>query len=321
MSKMKNPIFSVIICTFNRSNILKKAVQSLIDQSFESENFEIIVMDDGSKDNTRRVVKNFKIKYKEPSIRIFSNKNIGLAHSRNIGAKKARGIYICYIDDDGVADRNWLKNAWQHIRSVKPTPQGITGPILPYYLVKKPNWFKDLYEEDVKGNVARFLKYGEAFSGPNMILKKEFIKNYGGFEESIDMRGELLLLGEETRFFERIWEKDPQSKMLYYSPKLVVYHLVHPYKMTLPYRLKRLFASGQSYYLRNKNKTPFKKLILTIKVMLYFLVSLSLAPLLFLKYKIFQNWVIECIGPIIFTIGFFTSVSRLNIIMKHRSRL
>lgn len=88
-------LVSVIITTFNRSNLLPRAVNSVLKQTYQ--NLEIIIVDDCSTDNTLQVIKNFsdeRIKY------IKNNKNLGLAASRNIGIKASKGEYISFLDDD-----------------------------------------------------------------------------------------------------------------------------------------------------------------------------------------------------------------------------
>ncbi len=94
-----NPFFSVIIPTYNRSKELKKAVESVLSQSFSD--FEILVMDDGSTDDTREVVSTIN------DIRVTYDweKNFGgPARPRNRGIAKAKGEWICFLD----ADDSWL---------------------------------------------------------------------------------------------------------------------------------------------------------------------------------------------------------------------
>jgi len=89
------PMVSVVIPTFNRALMTCRAIQSVFNQSFN--NYEIIVVDDGSTDNTSEVIKkkwNGKITY----IRYQNNK--GGSYARNIGIKKSRGRYIAFLDSD-----------------------------------------------------------------------------------------------------------------------------------------------------------------------------------------------------------------------------
>lgn len=318
---MQKPIFSVAICTYNRAQILKISLESILSQSLSESLFEIIVMDDGSNDKTVSLLADYQKKYKIPQIRFFSSKNIGLAYSRNKAVLKANGKYVCFMDDDAKADKFWLENALKCLNKITPRPQGLTGPIFTYYNSFKPLWFKNAYEEDLKGKSSRFLKKGEAFSGPNMILKKDFIKQNGGFAEEIDMKGDILMVGEETKFFERVWEKNPHTDLLYYSTDVKVFHLVHPYKMKLGYRLKRWFASGQSYYFRSRSSSILNNLYFFLKVSAYFFYSALILFISIFRYRYIQNWVIERIGPLGFALGFYSASMKIPFRMKSSARL
>jgi len=84
---------SVIIPTYNRAQLLQKAIESVLGQSFKD--FEIIVIDDGSTDNTRDLVTNC-----QPAVRYFYQENRGFSASRNRGVQLANGEYIAFLDSD-----------------------------------------------------------------------------------------------------------------------------------------------------------------------------------------------------------------------------
>lgn len=94
MALSKPPAVSVIIPTYNRAHIIPQAIDSVLDQTFRD--FEIIVVDDGSTDDTPAVLQN---RYGE-KITCIRTKNCGLPAARNTGIKAARGQYIAFLDDD-----------------------------------------------------------------------------------------------------------------------------------------------------------------------------------------------------------------------------
>ncbi len=96
--RKQNPKVSIIIPTYNRCSWIKHAIESVLQQSYQ--NFELIIVDDGSTDITRSLL----IKY-EANIRYFFQDNRGPAAARNLGISKAMGELICFLDSD---DR-WLK--------------------------------------------------------------------------------------------------------------------------------------------------------------------------------------------------------------------
>lgn len=88
------PFFSVIIPSFNRMPFLKIAVDSVLNQN--SRDFEIIIIDDGSTDKTKEIIRNLNDK----RVKYFYQKNKGPASARNTGIKKAKGKFICFLDSD-----------------------------------------------------------------------------------------------------------------------------------------------------------------------------------------------------------------------------
>jgi glycosyltransferase involved in cell wall biosynthesis len=89
-----NPFFSVIIPTHNRANMLRQAIQSVIDQTVDE--WEVLIIDDGSTDNTKEVIQDFK----DSRIHYYYQENKERSAARNLGIQKAVGMYVCFLDDD-----------------------------------------------------------------------------------------------------------------------------------------------------------------------------------------------------------------------------
>ncbi len=87
--------FTVVICTFNRDKLIGRALQSLVEQKYRD--FEVIVVDDGSTDQTFGVVKKFREKL---NLRYIYQQNKGLSVARNVGGFSANGEYITFLDSD-----------------------------------------------------------------------------------------------------------------------------------------------------------------------------------------------------------------------------
>lgn len=95
--KSKTPIVSVIIPTYNRANLLSRAIKSALSQTFQD--FELIIVDDGSTDNTKEVVEKFKKKDNRVKY-IWQENSGGPASPKNKGIKASKGEYIAFLDDD-----------------------------------------------------------------------------------------------------------------------------------------------------------------------------------------------------------------------------
>lgn len=102
--------FSIIVPTYNREKYLYKCINSVLDQTYDK--FELIIIDDGSTDNTEKLVK----KYHDKRISYFKNDNNGIGYSRNFGIDKAKGDYIFFLDSDDYLEEYMLEEVSKHIK-------------------------------------------------------------------------------------------------------------------------------------------------------------------------------------------------------------
>ena len=108
---MSGPFFSIIIPTYNRENIIKRTVQSVKNQTFEK--WELIIVDDGSTDNTKEVVKNID----DPRIKYIYQKNAERSAARNNGIKNSNGDWVCFLDSDDSYKENHLQIFYENIQN------------------------------------------------------------------------------------------------------------------------------------------------------------------------------------------------------------
>jgi glycosyltransferase involved in cell wall biosynthesis len=111
------PHFSIIIPTYNRANMLSSSIESVLNQTFND--WELIVVDDGSTDNTKELMGSFI--QKDPRIKYIYQENSERSAARNFGIKNAKGQYICFLDSDDVYLDNNLE-AWYNFLERKNTP-------------------------------------------------------------------------------------------------------------------------------------------------------------------------------------------------------
>tara|TARA_B100001769_G_C21985563_1_gene529771 strand:+ start:341 stop:940 length:600 start_codon:yes stop_codon:yes gene_type:complete len=118
---------SIIVPVYNREKYVGRCLRSLLSQSMGRENYEIIVVDDGSTDSTMKILKAF-----EDEIKILKNdKNIGLPASLNLGIKNAKGKYIVRVDSDDYVNVEFLKILYLFIH----LNENIDASACDYYLV------------------------------------------------------------------------------------------------------------------------------------------------------------------------------------------
>jgi glycosyltransferase involved in cell wall biosynthesis len=234
-------LFSVVICSYNRIEHVLPSVESVLAQT-ASDDYEVIVVDNCSTDGTAEAVEALAAEH--PNLHYLYEGRLGLATARNTGWQAARGTYVAFLDDDARAETTWLETARELIEGNRENLCCVGGPIHPFYTSPKPDWWLDTYEIRTRGDVQRHLQPGEAFSGSNMIWRRDILATYGGFEPTAGMKGNQLGMGEETALFRRVWDGE-RSPVFLYSPDLRVYHWVPPEKMTMRYILKRAAANGQ----------------------------------------------------------------------------
>ena len=107
-----NIIFSIVIPTYNRPDQLSVCLDSISNQTFSSQEFEVIIVDDGSKAPIKQIIDLFIDRI---NVKFFRQENQGPAAARNAGAKQARGGYIVFTDDDCAPTPEWLKKIKHHI--------------------------------------------------------------------------------------------------------------------------------------------------------------------------------------------------------------
>ncbi|SPD74740.1 hypothetical protein PITCH_A330005 [uncultured Desulfobacterium sp.] len=175
---------SVVIPTYNRSEILLKCLQSLNQQSLPSDHFEVFVCDDGSTDNTKDIVKNFSSRF---VLKYIKQNNRGPGPARNKGILAARGEYVLIINDDTIADKDLLK---AHLQAHKENshrkisvlgtfdylPEAQESPFV-YFLSKSPIVFAYPIMQEGKTYCYRF------FWTCNISLKRQAVLDAGLFDE------------------------------------------------------------------------------------------------------------------------------------------
>lgn len=97
------PFFSIIIPTYNRAHVLPFAIESVLQQSFSD--YEILVVDDGSTDNTKEKIKDY---LSLNNFKYLHKKNAGVCSARNLGSQNAKGSYLIFLDSDDQVENSWL---------------------------------------------------------------------------------------------------------------------------------------------------------------------------------------------------------------------
>lgn len=235
---------SVIIPTYNRAKTLRVTLQSLIEQDFDRAQYEILVIDNNSTDQTATVVRELQARSPVP-LRYLHEARAGVHYARNLGAVNALGRVLYFTDDDMIAERGMLSELYKTF-DLDPLIAVATGRVLPKWECDPPDWVLkhcangilslQLREEDLL--VSR--ENPGVWSCHEAILKDVLIE-CGGFHP------------ENT---EGVWVGDGESGLnakvkergykFAFVGRAVTYHVIPPCRMTQEYLNKRMENQGNA---------------------------------------------------------------------------
>ncbi len=279
---MKTKTFvSVVVCTYNGSEKIDPCLKSLLKQNYED--FEIIVVDDGSTDNVASIIKKYPVKL----YRYTQNK--GLSAARNVGIKHAKGEIIAFTDDDCIADIYWLSalvkgytneeiagvggivqvnNKENSIFAQFVRERNPLGPMTDELLVSNNIFYRfHLYIKNMYNNIL-ISKPTRAYSliGANMSFRKDILAENNGFDE-------LFTFGADEEDLCKRIHKNNKAVLLYVPDAIISHH----FDVSMKGILKKNYAYGIGsarmfckYSDRRPTIFPFPFLMLFLMLLGYF---------------------------------------------------
>jgi glycosyltransferase involved in cell wall biosynthesis len=256
---------SIIICSYNRANYIVGAMESLYNQTLSRDLFETIVVDNNSSDNTKELCLDFIASHKDYNGYYFEEKQQGASFARNTGVEKSQSPLIVFMDDDAIADNDFLERIIDFFET-HPEADALGGRIIPKFIPAEPKWMS-YYVSSLIGNfhyseeIVPF-KTGKYPLESNMIVKKKDFLEAGGFNTNLPgVKGTLRIGGEGKEFFLKL--QNDFHKIIYYDPAIRVQHIVEVNKLTREYmyRVASGIGRGERVRMYEKNKTSFYKKI------------------------------------------------------------
>jgi glycosyltransferase involved in cell wall biosynthesis len=242
---------SVIICTYNRFESLRRMLKSFTEiVNPEAFSWELIVVDNNSKDKTQIILEQYK-KHSKVNLQYVFEEKQGLSRARNRGIQHAKGNIIAFTDDDIIVDKYWLFNIHKVLKEYQVSSVG--GKILPLWDIPKPRWLiPELYGMlallDL-GEKPLYLNYPFIF-GANIAVQAKMFKKYGLFNENLGRVGKKLFSHEELDFLLRL--HNGGEKILYH-PDILVHHCISRERMSKLYFRKWKYYAGASSAIMVKN--------------------------------------------------------------------
>lgn len=246
---------SATICSYNRARFVIKAVESIFNQDFDKNLYEVIVVDNNSTDNVIELLAAYKAAHPNYNFSYYTETNQGVAHTRTRCAKEAKGEIIAYLDDDSTAEPGWLKGMVTFFDE-QPDVYSVGGKISPLFLTGIPNWFSKYFWGLVgsfdQGGQIKQLK-GERYPcGANMAFRKAAFDKIGYFNTALGRSGKGLLATEEKDIYKRVLAA---GYKVYYLPHVSVIHAVEANKFDVNYVKRNSMGIGGGERLRLKGDT------------------------------------------------------------------
>ncbi len=217
---------SIIVCTRNRSHFLEDCVAAVCAQSIKPESFELLLVDNGSEDDTAEVCAKIISHRHAFNIRYLREETPGLSAARNAGWRAARADLVSFIDDDALVDPAFLQELVSAFdRSTNAASIG--GRILPVFQGELPGWFSPLLKgylslQDLGGDERAYRPHEFAY-GCNMAFRKSWLEKVGGFDPEM----------KHAEDKDIAWKLNSEGALREYHPKVVVRHCVPESRLTL----------------------------------------------------------------------------------------
>lgn len=241
LQKNEDAKISIVICTytFDRYSDTIDVIKSLNEQTYFNKEI-VLIIDQNTKllDKFKNALKSFK------DIKIGLSTLHGLSNARNKGVELSSGDIIAFIDDDAVADNNWISILAKNY--IHQSIIGVGGKIKPLWINNMAHWIPEEFywamgcsyksQRDEK----HFIRSN---FGSNMSFSKDVFEKVGNFDSRFGIVGNLMRTGEETEFSIRATNNIKNSKIIF-DPDAIVYHKIFNFRRSILYLSKRCYNYG-----------------------------------------------------------------------------
>jgi len=234
---------SVVVCTYtmDRYDVFKAAVESVLAQTYDP--VEVVLVIDGNPEVYERVAEEFGDR---ESVIIHDNEeNRGISFSRTKGAELASGEIVAFIDDDGVAEPDWIEH---HVAAYEQTDAvAVGGYVAPEWVGEKPAFFPEEFYWLVGCTERGFAEDGEEIRngyGSNVSYRRSVFLDVGGYDVNTGRKGDRHIQAHEAPVGIRIREQ--YGKGVVYVDDAVVHHKLFAYRGEFRWLVFRSFWQGFS---------------------------------------------------------------------------
>jgi glycosyltransferase involved in cell wall biosynthesis len=245
---------SVIIPTLNRARRLEKTLRSLVTLDYPSEHFEVLIVDNGSTDDTPDVAERIRATHPEAGIRYMFEPTPGSTAARHRGAKEARGDILVFTDDDIEASPGWLASIGNVLQD--PSVHMVGGRSLPRFETVPPDWVGTFRNSVNCIRNAWFIGYLSLLDlgeypldvnpryiwSLNLAIRRQTLFDLGGFNPDLVPKHLQRYQGNgETGLSIKVNQNELKAM---YHPGVLVHHVVSRDRLTIEYFEKRAYFQG-----------------------------------------------------------------------------
>ena len=234
---------SVVVCTYtmDRYDVFIAAVESALSQTHEP--IEVVLVIDGNPEVYKHAVDDFGDR---ENVTIHDNEeNRGISYSRTKGAELASGEIVAFIDDDGVAEPDWIE---KHVETYEETDAvAVAGYVAPNWRNEKPDFFPEEFYWLVGCTETGFAEDGEEVRngyGSNVSYKRDVFLDVGGYDVNTGRKGDRHIQAHEAPVGIRI--REAYGKGVVYVEDAVVHHTLFEYRGEFRWLVFRSFWQGFS---------------------------------------------------------------------------
>lgn len=288
------PQISIVVCTYNRQKFIGECLNCLAAQNLDPAQWEAIIIDNNSSDQTAEIVRDFMRDNPALPFRSVFEPNQGLSFARNRGIAEAGADIITYIDDDAEAVPAFAESILTFMLS-HPDAAGVGGRVIPKYSESpEPRWMNNYLNGFVgrvdHGEPPRVFKGRMKYPiGCNMTYRKELMVQAGGFNNQLTFRG------DDKHIYHAVARINDK---VFYLPNALVYHNIDAHRLTFGSFRKLFLKTGNEEGIRVQTERGNAALLLkAIEFMAKFGVSLALWVLFTLKgqeikgrYVMYSQW-------------------------------
>jgi glucosyl-dolichyl phosphate glucuronosyltransferase len=233
---------TVVICTYNRAELLRQTLTGIGRQNFPHERFEVLVIDNNSSDRTREVVESFAAA--SPAPRHILETRQGLDHARNRAITEARGEIIVFGDDDILVESDWLTRltapfAADHAHKIG----AVGGEVVPVFPDGLPPWVAEWHSPLAFRPDPGPLPPAQSPMGANFAFPKSVFAQHGPFHTALDRSGGNFFGGGDTEMIHRLRAAGLE---IWFVPAARVLHQMPASRTTFRYATRHAFDSARS---------------------------------------------------------------------------